>query len=56
MVSILFMLRLLQLMAAVVMLLVALQWAVGDNTHQAWLAVLGFVLALLQLLEKRLCE
>ena len=55
--NVLLMVRLLQIVTAVVMLVVALRWATGDAaSYQAWLAALGFVLALLQLVEKRLCE
>lgn len=56
-VNVLLMVRLLQIVTAVVMLVVALKWATGDAaSYQAWLAALGFVLALFQLIEKRLCE
>ncbi|MAS38004.1 MAG: hypothetical protein CL610_28675 [Anaerolineaceae bacterium] len=44
--------RALQGITASVMLLLAVDWAIGDGTHRAWLAVLGIVLTLLQIIDQ----
>ena len=45
-----------QIVIAIVMLGLALDWALGDGTQRAWLAFLGIVLTALQLLDRRNCE
>ena len=49
-------LRIVQIVIAIVMLLLALDWALGDGSQRAWLALLGIVLTALQLVNRRDCE
>lgn len=39
-----------------VMFLLALDWALGEGTHHAWLAVLGVVMTLLEILNRQTSE
>lgn len=36
----------------VMMFLLTLDWALGEGTHRAWLAVLGVVMSLLEILDR----
>ena len=44
-------LRIVQIVIAIAMLLLAFDWALGDGTQRAWLALLGIVLTALQLVH-----
>ena len=50
------MLRVLQFGIAVSMLILTLDWVIADGSQRAWLAVLGVLLTLIQLVQRRLCE
>ena len=48
--------RVVQVVSALLMLGIALDWALGDGSQRAMLAVLGAVVTVARLLEKRDCD
>ena len=50
------MLRVMQFGVAVSMLILTLDWVIADGSQRAWLAVLGVILTLIQLVQRRLCR
>ncbi len=46
-------LLILRMSVVVVMFFLTLDWAIGEGTHRAWLAVLGVVMSLLEILYRR---
>ena len=49
-------LRVMQFGVAVSMLILAVDWVLGDGSQRALLAVLAVILTLIQLIQRRLCE
>jgi hypothetical protein len=50
------MLHILQFGIALSMLILALDWVLGDGSQGAWMAVLGVMMTLIQLVQRCLCE
>ncbi len=46
----------LRVSVVVMMFLLTLDWAIGEGSHRAWLAVLGVVMSLLEILDRRAKE
>lgn len=46
-------LLILRVSVVAIMFLLTLDWAIGEGTHRAWLAVLGVVMSLLEILDRR---
>ena len=46
----------LQFGVAMSLLILTLDWVIADGSQRAWLAVLGVVMTLLQLVQRRMCE
>lgn len=47
-------LLILRVSVVAIMFLLTLDWALGEGTHHAWLAVLGVVMTLLEIFDRRI--
>jgi hypothetical protein len=49
-------LQILQLAIALSMLILAVDWVLGDGSQGSWIAVLGVMMTVIQLVQRRICE